>query len=140
MPEAKKQAIESGPSGGERRPAVSERLARFEKRQGELWRLTFFLLFVLSIVFAVTSWSTIRSFTQHFEALPFGLVALVALFGVYAWKRTHEISELRGLVRGMEERDSVPASGKQIDQLFAVIERSQQGYRDLIDSFDDVLL
>ena len=27
-----------------------------------------------------------------------------------------------------------------MDQLFAVIERSQQGYRDLIDSFDDVLL
>jgi PAS domain S-box-containing protein len=140
MPEAKKQGMESGPLGGERLPAVSERLEQFEKRQGELWRLTFFLLFVLSVVFAVTSWSTIRSFTQRFEALPFGLVVLVALFGIYAWKRTHEISELRGLVRGIEQRDSAPASGKQIDQLFATIERSQQGYRDLIDSFDDVLL
>jgi PAS domain S-box-containing protein len=140
MPETKNRDIESGSSEGERRPAVSERLAQFEKRQGELWRLTFFLLFVLSVVFAVTSWSTIRSFTERFEALPFGLVVLVALFGIYAWKRTHEISELRGLVRGIETRDSVPVSGKQMNQLFAVIERSQQGYRDLIDSFDDVLL
>src|SRR6185369_8014536 len=140
MPETKNQGIESGSSEGERRPAVSERLAQFEKRQGELWRLTFFLLFVLSVVFAVTSWSTIRSFTERFEALPFGLVVLVALFGIYAWKRTHDISELRGLVRGIETRDSVPVSGKQMNQLFAVIERSQQGYRDLIDSFDDVLL
>src|SRR5262249_10332147 len=85
-------------------------------------------------------WDTIRSFTHRFEALPVGLVVLVALFGAYAWKRTHEISELRGLVRGIEQRDSAPVTGKQIDQLFAVIERSQQGYRDLIDSFDDVLL
>jgi PAS domain S-box-containing protein len=140
MPETKKQGAEVGSLGGERRPVVSDRLERFERRQGELWRLTFLLLFVLSIVFAITSWDTIRSFTHPFEALPVGLVVLVALFGVYAWKRTQEISELRGLVRGIEQRDSAPVTGKQIDQLFAVIERSQQGYRDLIDSFDDVLL
>ena len=33
-------------------------LAQFEKRQSELWRLTFFLLLVISIVFAVVSWDT----------------------------------------------------------------------------------
>src|SRR3989442_6870162 len=43
-------------------------------------------------------------------------------------------------MRGMEHRDEVPPSEKQIDQLFSLISRSQQGYRDLIDSFDDVLL
>ncbi len=127
-------------SNGGHRPAVSDRLEQFEKRQKEIWRLTFFLLFVLSVVFAVISWDTIRSLAHRYEALPVGLVALVALFGLYAWKRTQEISELRGLVRGIEQRDAAPPTGKQIDQLFAVIERSQQGYRDLIDSFDDVLL
>src|SRR6478672_10522181 len=139
MPEIKKNEARTG-SQSERRPAVSDRLEQFEKRQGELWRLTFFLLFILSIVFAITSWDTIRSFAHRYEALPVGLVVLVGLFGVYAWKRTQEISELRGLVRGIEQRDSAPVTGKQFDQLFAVIERSQQGYRDLIDSFDDVLL
>jgi PAS domain S-box-containing protein len=122
------------------RTAVSDRLEQFERRQSELWRLTFFLLLVLSIVFAVVSWDTIRSLAHHFEALPIGLVLLVVLFGLYAWKRTHEISELRGLVRGIEQRDSVPPNEKQLDQLFEVISRSQQGYRDLIDSFDDILL
>jgi PAS domain S-box-containing protein len=141
MPDNRKQSGGEGSSnGGERRPAVSDRLEQFEKRQGELWRLTFFLLFVLSVVFAVISWGTIRSLANRYEALPIGLVLLVALFGFYAWKRTQEISELRGLVRGIEQRDSAPATGKQIDQLFAVIEKSQQGYRDLIDSFDDLLL
>src|ERR1700730_13919428 len=127
-------------SGVGSRTAVSDRLEQFERRQSELWRLTFFLLLVLSIVFAVVSWDTVRSLAHRFEALPIGLVVLVALFGLYAWKRTQEISELRGLVRGIEHRDAVPPNEKQLDQLFEVISRSQQGYRDLIDSFDDILL
>ena len=120
--------------------AVSDRLEQFERRQSELWRLTFFLLLLVSIVFALVSWDSIRSLANHFEALPIGLVILVVLFGLYAWKRTQEISELRGLVRGIEQRDAVPPNEKQLDQLFDVISRSQQGYRDLIDSFDDLLL
>src|SRR5260221_7686954 len=127
------------PAAGHRAP-VSERLEQFERRQSELWRLTFFLLLVLSIVFALVSWDTIRSLAHRFEALPIGLVVLVVLFGLYAWKRTQEISELRGLVRGIEQREAIPTSEKQLDQLFDVISRSQQGYRDLIDSFDDILL
>ena len=143
MPENRKQPPDAASGSlpdSERRPAVSERLEQFEKRQGEIWRVTFFLLFALSVVFAVISWDTIRSLAHRYEALPIGLVVLVALFGLYAWKRTQEISELRGLVRGIEQRDAAPPSGRQLDQLYDVIARSQQGYRDLIDSFDDVLL
>ena len=129
----------SSPSGANR-STISSRLEQFEKRQNELWRLTFILLLILAVVFALTSWNTIRSLAHRFEALPIGLVVLVVLFGAYAWRRTQEISEVRGLVRGLEHRDSAPPSDEQMGHLFAVIERSQQGYRDLIDSFDDVLL
>jgi PAS domain S-box-containing protein len=143
MPENRKQVpgtpTSSSPSN-QQRSAISDRLAHFEKRQSELWRLTFFLLLVISIVFAIVSWNSIRAFAIRFEALPIGLVVLVALFGWYTWRRTQEISELRGLMRGLEQRDAEPPSDRQLDQLFSVIERSQQGYRDLIDSFDDVLL
>src|SRR2546430_9655892 len=47
---------------------------------------------------------------------------------------------MRGLMRGLEQRAEAPPSEKQLGQLFEIISRSQQGYRDLIDSFDDVLL
>jgi len=127
-------------NGAPKSPAVSERLAQFERRQGELWRLTFFLLLAISVVFAVVSWDTIRSLALRFEALPVGLVILVALFGMYTWKRSQEMSELRGLVKGLEQGHTQAANDREFDKLFAVIERSQQGYRDLIDSFDDVLL
>src|SRR5207244_3265851 len=62
------------------------------------------------------------------------------LFTAYLRKKTGEISELRGLLRGLEERDAEPPSDKQLDQLFDIVSRSQQVYRDLIDSFDDILM
>src|SRR6266481_4194055 len=126
--------------GAESRPSVTSRFERFEKRQSELWRLTFVVLFFLVLAYAWTNWDAIRSTTHRYEALPIGLIALVALFGIYLWKKTSEISELRGLMHGLEQRDAEPPSDKQLDQLFEIIARSQQGYRDLIDSFDDVLL
>jgi PAS domain S-box-containing protein len=120
--------------------SVSSRLAQFEKRQKELWRITFLILLVLATVFAATSWDTLRSLTHRYEALPIGLVVLLVLFGAHVWKRSQEISELRGLVQGIEQRDAEPPTEKQFDELFDRITRSQQGYRDLIDSFDDVLV
>src|SRR5690349_15090647 len=127
-------------SEGARRSAIASSFERFEKRQNELWRLTFLILFLLVLAYALTSWGSIRNLTHHFEALPIGLVVLVALFSAYMWKKTREISELRGLLRGIEERDAQPPSDRQMDQLFEMISKSQQGYRDLIDSFDDLLL
>jgi PAS domain S-box-containing protein len=127
--------------GANSRATISAQFDKFEKRQKELWRFTFAVLFALAVFFAWTSWASIRSFASRYEALAHVLVVVViALFGTYVWKKTTEISELRGLMRGMEHRDEAPPSDKQIDQLFAMISKSQQGYRDLIDSFDDVLL
>jgi PAS domain S-box-containing protein len=143
MPEQKKPAsvpVRAAEPGPENRSSVSARFEQFERRQGELWRLTFLVLFVLALVFAWMSWDSIRSLAHHYEALPIGLVVLVVLFGAYMWKKTQEISELRGLMRGIEQRDTAPPSDRQMEQLFDVISKSQQGFRDLIDSFDDVLL
>ena len=138
--ENKNQSVANASSPDSAKVAVSDRLAHFEKRQKELWRVTILILLVLATVFAAISWDTLRSLTQRFEALPIGLVLLVALFGMHVWKRSQEMSELRGLVQGIEQRDAAPPSKQQFDQLFEMIARSQQGYRDLIDSFDDLLI
>ena len=121
-------------------PPLSERVERFEKHQNELWRLTFFVLFLVSAVFAWMSWDWLHTSALHLEALPIGLVVLVALLGVYVWKKTQEIAELKGLVRGLDQRESALPSDNQLQQLFAMISKSQPGFRDLIDSFDDILL
>jgi two-component system NtrC family sensor kinase len=127
-------------AGAGTRSVISSRFDQFEKRQRELWRMALLIIFLLGLAYAWTSWDSIRSLAHHYEALPIGFVVLIVLFGVYVSKKTQEISELRGLMRGLEQRDEAPPSDKQLDQLFDIIARSQQGYRDLIDSFDDVLL
>jgi two-component system NtrC family sensor kinase len=138
--ENKNQSVANASSPVNEKATVSSRLVQFEKRQKELWRITFLLLLVLATVFAATSWDTLRSLTHRYEALPIGLIVLVVLFGVHVWKRSEEISGLRGLAQGIEQRDAEPPSKHQFDQLFEMIARSQQGYRDLIDSFDDLLI
>ncbi len=142
MPENDRNLFSSPRRSGasESRPTLSTRLEQLEQRQGELWRITFLLLLLLAVAFAIVSWDRIHSLAVHYQALPILLVVLVVSFGLYAWSRTQKISELRGMVRGIEQRDAAPPSEKQMDQLFEVIARSQQGYRDLIDSFDDVLV
>jgi PAS domain S-box-containing protein len=127
--------------GVDRRSVINSQFDKFEKRQKELWRFTFAVLIALAVFFAWTSWASIRSFATRYEAFAHVLIVVViALFGAYVWKKSQEISELRGLMRGMEHRDEAPPSDRQLDQLFEMISRSQQGYRDLIDSFDDILL
>jgi len=143
MPEENQHALQTASRStqhSDKRAAISSRFEEFEKRQSELWRMAILVIVLLGLAYAWTSWGSVRSLAHRFEALPIGLVVLILLFAAYVWKRTKEISELRGLMRGMEHRDETPPSEKQIDQLFSLISNSQQGYRDLIDSFDDVLL
>jgi PAS domain S-box-containing protein len=119
----------------------SARLERdhLSRRERGVWRAALLLLGALALAFAATSWEPVHSMPHHLEALPVGLVVLVFLFVAYAWTKTNEISELRGLVRGIEQRTTAGHDNDQLDQLFSLISRSQQGYRDLIDTFEDLL-
>src|SRR4030088_3347564 len=121
-------------------PSVPSDRDRLSRRERDVWRIALLLLGALTIAFTAVSWDQIRVLPQYLEALPVGLVVLVALFVFYAWSKTTEISELRGLVRGIEQqRASAEHDSDQLDQLFFLISKSQQGYRDLIYTFEDLL-
>src|SRR5712692_11111754 len=109
------------------------------QRERRLWRLALLLLLALAIGLAATSWEEIRTLQQRLESLPVGLVVLAALFVVYAWSKTAEIAELRGLVRGIQQGSAAERETGQLDLLFSLVSKSQQGYRDLIDTFEDLL-
>jgi two-component system NtrC family sensor kinase len=132
---------DSTPRGDAPAESPSARVERdhLSRRERGVWRAALLLLGALAVAFAATSWEPIRNMPHHLEALPVGLVILVFLFVVYAWTKTNEISELRGLVRGIEQRNTAGHDNDQLDQLFSLISRSQQGYRDLIDTFEDLL-
>jgi PAS domain S-box-containing protein len=112
---------------------------RLSRRERGVWRAALLLLGSLALAFSATSWDSMKSMPHHLEALPVGLVVLVFLFVTYAWTKTNEIAELRGLVRGIEQRAHADHDTQRLDQLFSLISKSQQGYRDLIDTFEDLL-
>ena len=120
-------------------PSIRSERDRLSSRERGVWRSTLFLLGALAVAFAATNWQSIAAFSLNLKALPVGLVILVLLFVAYAWSKTTEIAELRGLVRGIEQRSEPGHNAEQLDQLFSLISRSQQGYRDLIDTFEDLL-
>src|SRR5260370_4408979 len=122
------QSASGSAPGADNRSSVSSRFEQFEKRQRELWRWTMLILFLLAVAYAWTSKDATHSFAHGLESLPIWLVILVVLFGAYMWNKTRKISELRGLIHGLEQRDAHPPSHKQLYPLFHITSRSHQPY------------
>src|SRR3984893_18153820 len=140
LPEQNSGSSQNPSSPGGSHSRTDPRLEQFEKRQRELWRLTFVVLFIVTLGFAWFAWDSLRLDRFHLQPAPIGLVVLVVLLGLYVWKKTQELAELKGLVRGMDQQHSAAPTDRQMEILFEMISKSQQGFRELIDSFDDVLL
>ena len=114
-------------------------MGRLAIRESRIWILAFVVLIALAVGLAVVSSWQGGALSHEWRILPFALVVLVCLFGIYVWSKTAEMAELRGLVRGLEQRDVHPPDLDQLEKLFGMVQRSQQGYRDLIDTFEDLL-
>jgi PAS domain S-box-containing protein len=119
---------------------VQHRLDNLEREEGRLWRVALLFLALLATGLAALSWQNIVNLPQHLEAIPIGTVVLCVLFAVYVASKRREIAELKGEVRGMRTRDEAPPSEQQLERLLEAVAASQQGYREMIDSLDTVML
>jgi PAS domain S-box-containing protein len=120
-------------------PLANSDRDRLGRRERGVWHAALILVGCLALALAVSTWQSVRSLPNHLEALPVALVVVVFLFVLYAWLKTNEIAALRGILQGIQHRTSNVENPDQFDQLFSLISRSQQGYRDLIDTFEDLL-
>jgi len=111
-----------------------------EREETQLWRWALGLIMLLSAAVAYFSWEQLRTLPYRLWAIPAGLLVLSALFATYAFGRKREVSELKQLLRGLEERSSATPSEEQLDQLGQLISRSQRNFKELIDALDDVAL
>jgi PAS domain S-box-containing protein len=120
-----------------------DKLTQLERKETALWRVVLLFVVLLAIGLALNSWEVIRMLPERafrdLAAVPASVVVLVVLFAAYVWHKKREIAELRGFVRGMQQRGESPPTEQQLERLLDVVARSQQGYRDLIDSFDDLV-
>jgi PAS domain S-box-containing protein len=108
-----------------------------EREESQLWRWLLFFMVLLSVALAGLLWERLENIPYSLRAIPVGVLALSILFAVYAYGRRREVSELKGLLRGLQEHVGAAPSEEQLDQLSQVIMRSQRSFKELIDSFDE---
>jgi PAS domain S-box-containing protein len=108
-----------------------------EREESQLWRWLLGFMVLLSFALAALLWERLENIPFSLRAIPIGVLALSLLFAVYAYGRRREVSELKGLLRGLQEHVGAAPSEEQLDQLSQVIMRSQRSFKELIDSFDD---
>ena len=123
----------------ENRPPRSQRSpGQLEQEETRLWRLALWFMVLLATALAAVLWEPLHSVPYHLGAIAPGLFVLAILFAAYAYGRRREVSELKVLLRDLQDRVGVAPSEEQLDQLSQVILRSQRSFKELIDSFDDV--
>lgn len=108
-----------------------------EREESQLWRWALGFMVLLAFALAGLLWERLENIPFHLRAIPIGVLALSILFAVYAYGRRREVSELKGLLHGLQEHVGAAPSEEQLDQLSQVILRSQRNFKELIDSFDD---
>ncbi len=114
-----------------------ERLEREEKR---LWRVVLLFLGFVALALTAASWQDLNSLPKNLKAIPLAALVIVLVFAVFAHLRRRELAELRRVVQGIQTNAAAPPSDLQLQKLTEALVSSQRGYRDLIDSFEDVIL
>src|SRR5208283_3946010 len=122
------------PAHSSRRPQPP---ASLEQEESQLWRWVLGFFILLAFALAALLWERLENIPFSLRAIPIGVLALSILFAVYAYGRRREVSELKGLLRGLQEHVGAAPSEEQLDQLSQVILRSQRNFKELIDSLDD---
>ena len=113
---------------------------RLDREESQLWRWALGLLVLLAAAVAALSWEQLKDLPYRLWAIPAGLFVLAVLFASYALGRKREVTDLKQILKGFQDRAGVTPSEDQLDQLGQLIMRSQRNFKELIDSLDDVAL
>src|SRR5215470_15542929 len=111
-----------------------------DHEETRLWRWSLGLLVLLATAVAALSWEQLKTLPYQLWAIPAGLFVLAVLFATYAFMRRREVSELRHILKGFQDRAGLAPTEEQLDQLSQMIARSQRNFKELIDALDDVAL
>jgi PAS domain S-box-containing protein len=108
-----------------------------EQEEAWLWRIALLFVVLLAAGLAAESWERLQNLPYHLGLLSIAVFCVAIAFAGFAYGRRKRVTELRNLVRGLQECTTTP-SDEQLDQLGELIARSQRSFKELIDSFDDI--
>src|SRR5271165_2821638 len=108
-----------------------------EREESQLWRWILLFMVLLAAGFAALAWERLEGLPYHLGPMALGVLVLSVLLAVYAYGRRKEVSELKVLLRDLQEHVGAAPSEDQLDQLSEMIARSQRNFKELIDSLED---
>jgi len=111
---------------------------QLDQEENRLWRYALWFMVLLAVALAVLLWERLENVPYYLGAIAPGVAVLAILFAAYAYGRRREVSELKVLLKDLQDRVGLAPSEEQLDQLSQVILRSQRSFKELIDSFDDI--
>jgi PAS domain S-box-containing protein len=114
--------------------------SQLEREESQLWRWALGLLVLFATAVAVLSWQQLKDLPYRLTAIPVGLFVLSVLFAAYAFGRRREVSDLKHLLKNLQDRAGVVPSEEQLDQLSQMIARSNRNFKELIDALDDAAM
>src|SRR5271155_3634421 len=117
------------------RPATTP--TSLEQEEAWLWRIALLFVVLLATGLGAESWERLQNLPYHLGLLSIAVFCVAIAFAGFAYGRRKRVTELRNLVRGLQERATTPTN-EQLDQLGELIARSQRSFKELIDSFDDI--
>ena len=118
------------------------RLERLDLEESRLWRIALLFLALLGIGVAAAVWDNLAQISARLGLLvvPLAVAALVVVFAVFSARKRREIALLRAELRGIKIAGSAPPTEGQLERMIEAIRHSQRNFRELVDSFDDVVL
>jgi len=121
-----------------------ELIAAQERREQELWRWCILLIVLLAVALGAEFAQHLEALNLHAAVLPVIVAGIIALIAVLVWRRRSSVAKARRDLVETQSQQLAMAVGlpaaREFERLYYVIQRSQQGYRDLIDSFEDPVL
>jgi PAS domain S-box-containing protein len=109
-----------------------------EREEARLWRVALLFVVLLATALAAVTWERLQTLPYHLGLLPIAVLLVAISFAAFTYGRRKQVTELKELVRGLQDHVRTPPTDEQLDQLSQVIARSQRSFKELIDSFDDV--
>jgi two-component system NtrC family sensor kinase len=128
--------------GSLQRDDQATRLTRLDHEESRLWRVALWFLALLGFGIAAAVWDNLQHISSRLGlfAVPLCVAALVVVFAIFSARKRHEIALLRAELKGIEKAAAAPPTETQLEHMLEVIRKSQAGFRDLVDSFDDIVV
>ena len=87
-----------------------------DREESQLWRWALWFMIFLAFALAVLLWERLENVPFSLRAIPVGILGLSVLFAIYAYGRRQEVSELKGLLRGLQDHVGAAPSEEQLDR------------------------